>query len=165
MAAARLVAAVFLGAAAFLGAGAADAAPGLAVVLVRVSGRSRLERALAAIRPRIDAAPATFDMESSTRAFKTIDIKKGDVDAAFASAAANGFVEIGGEYHTDSQEQLYIEPNGMIATHDPTEGVTVWGSLQCPYYIQKALKPLFNLPPDKVRVGQPVSVTLREPQG
>src|SRR5258708_13001572 len=42
----------------------------------------------------------------------------------------------------------------MIATANPTDGVTVWGSMQCPYYIHKALLPLFGLPPEKIRVIQ-----------
>src|SRR4029453_5529148 len=52
------------------------------------------------------------------------------------------------------QEQLYIEPNGMVAAASPEGGVTVWGSMQCPYYIQKALPALFNLPEDKGRCVQ-----------
>ena len=42
----------------------------------------------------------------------------------------------------------------MIAEASPETGVTVWGSLQCPYYVHKALMPLFGLPKDKVRVVQ-----------
>ena len=34
------------------------------------------------------------------------------------------------------------------------QGITVWGSLQCPYYVHKALMALCNLPADKVRVVQ-----------
>ncbi len=59
-----------------------------------------------------------------------------------------------GEYSTGAQEQLYIETNGMIAQFDPDSGVTVWGSLQCPYYVHKALMAVFGLPEDKVRVVQ-----------
>ena len=59
-----------------------------------------------------------------------------------------------GEYRTGAQEQLYIENNGMIASFDPQQGITVWGSLQCPYYVHKALMALCNLPADKVRVVQ-----------
>ena len=47
-----------------------------------------------------------------------------------------------GEYTTGAQEQLYIENNGMIAEFDAARGITVWGSLQCPYYIHKALMAL-----------------------
>jgi CO/xanthine dehydrogenase Mo-binding subunit len=34
------------------------------------------------------------------------------------------------------------------------EGVTVWGSMQCPYYVHRALERLFNLPSDRIRVVQ-----------
>jgi len=42
----------------------------------------------------------------------------------------------------------------MIAAYDAEHGITVWGSLQCPYYVHKALMKLCNLPADKVRVVQ-----------
>jgi CO/xanthine dehydrogenase Mo-binding subunit len=42
----------------------------------------------------------------------------------------------------------------MIAAFDAQQGVTVWGSLQCPYYVHKALMALCNLPAEKVRVVQ-----------
>ena len=42
----------------------------------------------------------------------------------------------------------------MIAAFDAERGVTVWGSLQCPYYVHKALMALCDLPEDKVRVVQ-----------
>ena len=67
-------------------------------------------------------------------------------------ASADRIVE--GEYETAAQEQLYIEPQGMVATADVDDGITVWGSLQCPYYVHKALTTLFSLPQHKVRVVQ-----------
>ncbi len=74
--------------------------------------------------------------------FKSYLMEKGDVDAAWAQAD----IIVEGEYRTGAQEQLYIENQGMIAVANPAEGVTVWGSLQCPYYVHKALMPLFGLP-------------------
>ena len=79
--------------------------------------------------------------------FKTYLIDKGDVDGIWEKA--DYIVE--GEYTTGAQEQLYIENNGMIAAFDAGQGITVWGSLQCPYYIHKALMALCNLPAEKVR--------------
>src|SRR6202011_5128934 len=70
------------------------------------------------------------------------------------SAWADADLIVEGEYQTGAQEQLYIEPQGMIAKFDRQEGVTVWGSMQCPYYVHKALMPLLKLPSDKVRVIQ-----------
>ncbi|MEP6800739.1 MAG: molybdopterin cofactor-binding domain-containing protein, partial [Acidobacteriota bacterium] len=58
-----------------------------------------------------------------------------------------------GEYRTGHQEQLYIECNGVIAVPE-NGGITVYGSLQCPYYVHKALVVLLGLPPEKVRVVQ-----------
>ena len=37
---------------------------------------------------------------------------------------------------------------------DDDEGITVYGSMQCPYYVHKALMVLLGLPGDKVRVVQ-----------
>jgi len=93
-----------------------------------------------------------FDPETSTAAFKTIRIDKGDLDAGFAAAD----LVIDGEYRLGHQEQLYIETNGVIAVPDEDVGggITVYGSLQCPYYVHRALSVLLGLPGDRVRVIQ-----------
>src|SRR5437763_8161510 len=82
--------------------------------------------------------------------FKTFLVDKGSVDEAWSQA---DFV-VEGEYETGAQEQLYIENNGAIAISNPDDGVTVWGSMQCPYYVHKALIKLFGLPEEKIRVIQ-----------
>ena len=90
-----------------------------------------------------------YDPEVSTTIFKTITIEKGRVDDGFAAAD----VIVAGEYRTGHQEQLYIEPNGVIAVPE-NGGITVYGSMQCPYYVHRALRVLLDLPGDKVRVVQ-----------
>ncbi|MEK7691246.1 MAG: molybdopterin cofactor-binding domain-containing protein, partial [Bdellovibrionota bacterium] len=82
--------------------------------------------------------------------FKKFEINKGDVDSVWGRA--HKIVE--GTYKTGAQEQLYIENNGMVARASPLGGVTVWGSMQCPYYVHKALISVFGLKPDQVRVVQ-----------
>ena len=99
----------------------------------------------------IEYAPETpnYDPEAAELCFKRIAIDKGDV--SFGLSTADCLIE--GEYRTGHQEQLYIETNGVIAV--PGDGqMTVYGSLQCPYYVHKALVVLLNLPPDQVRVIQ-----------
>ena len=130
------------------------------VVLLAHPDKYLLEDARRAVRIEIDPLPAVFSIEDSLakkeiiwgqdNVFKKFLVEKGDVDAAWA--AADILVE--GEYGTGAQEQLYIEPNGMIAIANRGEGVTVWGSMQCPFYVHKALLPLFGLPKEKVRVVQ-----------
>jgi CO/xanthine dehydrogenase Mo-binding subunit len=109
------------------------------------------ERLLAA-EVRIDYRQATphYDPAASTHSFKTIAIDKGRIADGFA--AADQIVE--GEYRTGHQEQLYIEPNGILAMPESGGGITVYGSLQCPYYVHRALEVLLGLPGDKVRVVQ-----------
>jgi len=85
----------------------------------------------------------------SSTVFKKIAIDKGSLDDGFA--AADVIVE--GEYRCGHQEQLYIEPNGVIAV--PGNGdITVYGSMQCPYYVHRALTVMLGLGDDQVRVVQ-----------
>ncbi len=130
------------------------------IVLLAHADRYLLEEARRAVRIEIEPLPALFDIEESLRRkqliwgrdniFKSFLVEKGDVERVLPSAE----IVVEGEYHTEAQEQLYIEPNGMIATAHPQEGVAVWGSLQCPFYVHKALVALFGLPKDKIRVVQ-----------
>ena len=90
-----------------------------------------------------------FDPEASQSVFKHVCIEKGDLDAGFARA--DHIIE--GEYRTGHQEQLYIETNGVIAVPEG-DGIAVYGSMQCPFYVHKALKVLLDLPTERVRVIQ-----------
>ena len=74
---------------------------------------------------------------------------KGDVDAAFADAAKI----IEGEYRTGYQEQMYLEPQGVVATYEDGK-ITAYGSMQCPYYVKNALIEAFGWEPDRIRVVQ-----------
>src|SRR5882672_10426212 len=94
--------------------------------------------------------PPSYDPEASPITFKKIAIEKGDLEQGFA--AADVIVE--GEYRMGHQEQLYIETNGVIAVPGPNGDITVYGSMQCPYYVHRALKVLLGLPDEKVRVIQ-----------
>jgi CO/xanthine dehydrogenase Mo-binding subunit len=130
------------------------------VLLLAHPDKYLAEKARTAVRLDIEPAPAIFTIEDALarkeviwgedNVFKSFVIEKGDVDAAWQEAAH----VVEGEYRTGAQEQLYIETNGVIATANPEDGVTIWGSMQCPYYIHKALLKAFPLPPGKIRVIQ-----------
>ncbi|MCY2959732.1 MAG: xanthine dehydrogenase family protein molybdopterin-binding subunit [Planctomycetota bacterium] len=124
------------------------------LALIAAPDVATLEAALAAVRPRIDPVAPNFDPELSTRVFKSIRIAKGDVDAVFGALPA-GAIVVEGTYRTDSQEQLYIEPQGCIAWPPEADGtITVKGSLQCPHYVRKALVRCFGIAPESARVVQ-----------
>jgi len=124
---------------------------GEALLLVAAPDEATLCAALAAIRPRIAPRTPLLDARESQRVFKRIEIRKGDAPAALARAE----LVIEGEYETASQEQMYIEPQGMVAYPPDAQGtLVVRGSMQCPYYVQKALGRALALPPERVRVVQ-----------
>jgi CO/xanthine dehydrogenase Mo-binding subunit len=130
------------------------------VLLLAHPNRHLLPQAVNAVSIEYDPLPAIFTMEESEsrseiiwgtdNVFKSYKVEKGNVDEVWKDA--DYIVE--GEYRTGAQEQLYIENNGMIASFVPERGLTIWGSLQCPYYVHKALMSLCGLPADKVRVVQ-----------
>jgi CO/xanthine dehydrogenase Mo-binding subunit len=130
------------------------------VLLLAHADRYLLEEARAAVRVDVEPLPAVFTLDEALAGdpviwgednlFKSYLVEKGNVAEAWAGADCIHE----GVYETGAQEQLYIEPQGMIAEASPEAGVTVWGSLQCPYYVHKALVPIFGLPKEKVRVVQ-----------
>jgi CO/xanthine dehydrogenase Mo-binding subunit len=131
-----------------------------AIVLLAHPDKHKLHAAAAAVEIEYEPLPPVFTIDESEKRetivwgednlFKKFLLEKGDVDAAWPRAAH--IVE--GEYRTGAQEHLYIENNGVIAEYDSVDGVTVRGSLQCPYYVHRSLLAVFGLAEDKVRVIQ-----------
>ncbi len=131
-----------------------------AILLLAHPDKCKLREAVDGVNIEYESLPPIFTIEESERQdqivwgkdnlLKSFLLEKGNVDSVWTSAAH--IVE--GEYRTGAQEHLYIENNGIIAEWSPEKGVTVWGSLQCPYYVHKTLIKVFNLLDDKVRVVQ-----------
>jgi CO/xanthine dehydrogenase Mo-binding subunit len=130
------------------------------IVLLAHPDKYLLEEARRNVHIEFEELPPVFTLEDSVNrkeivwgqdnVFKSFLVDKGNVDDVWSKAD----LIIEGEYHTGAQEQLYIENNGVIAIANAREGVTVWGSMQCPYYVHKALVKLFGLPEEKIRVIQ-----------
>jgi CO/xanthine dehydrogenase Mo-binding subunit len=90
-----------------------------------------------------------YDPLLSPLAFKDILIEKGTLDRGFAQAD----LVVEGEYRTGHQEHVYIETNAVIAVPEDG-GISVHGSIQCPYYVHKALTVLLGSAIRFVRVVQ-----------
>ena len=98
------------------------------------------EKLLAArVEIEYDEEPPLLDPERSDQVFKAISIVKGDGAAALARAD----LVIEGTYRTGHQEHIYIEPNGVVAVPEDG-GVTIYGSIQCPFYVVKAVRCLLG---------------------
>ena len=130
------------------------------VVLLAHHDRDLVEEARRRVNVVVEPQPAVLTIDDALaqreivwgddNVFKAYTVSRGDVEEAFQRAP----LIVEGEYETGAQEQLYIEPNGMLALADPESGVTVWGSMQCPYYIHRSLVRLFNLSSERVRIVQ-----------
>jgi CO/xanthine dehydrogenase Mo-binding subunit len=129
------------------------------ILLIAAESRHEAETAARHISIEYEELPPVLTIEdalkgdqiiyASDNIFKSFLIARGDVDEGFKQA--DYIVE--GEYHVPHQEQLYIEPQGMIAIPGG-ETMTVMGSMQCPYYVHKALKQAFNLGDEQAIVIQ-----------
>ncbi len=136
------------------------------VALVACDDPVRLQKALAAITVDVTPLPPVLSIEDAEKKTQIIygkdnvqkryviehELGGKSIDALIAACD----VVLTGRYAVHHQEQMYIEPQGMIA-HWEDDGVHVTGSLQCPFYVHKAMKRAFGLEGDRVHVGQAVT--------
>ena len=134
------------------------------VALVAAPSRRRAQEAVAHVLLDVEELPGVHTFEDALRAevllygtdnvFKRFEIRKGgDVEAALASA----YLVVEGTYDTGAQEQMYIEPQGMVAHFEADGSCHIVGSLQCPYYVHKAMKPLLGLADQQIVIAQSVT--------
>jgi CO/xanthine dehydrogenase Mo-binding subunit len=127
------------------------------ILLMAAPDRATLEEAVRHVQIAYDQTEPVLSLEDAKEVYTSIEIVKGDVAAA--EQGADLVVER--TFRVGLQEQLYIEPQGAIAfpyreTRDGRRepGVTVIGSLQCPYYVHRALKRALALTDEQAVVIQ-----------
>ncbi len=77
-------------------------------------------------------------------------VKRGDIDRAFEKA--DHIIEA--RFETPLQEHYYLEPQACIAQVTPEGGIDILGSIQCPFYVQKAVSKALAIPFSRIRVEQ-----------
>lgn len=82
--------------------------------------------------------------------FSRYNVQKGDAEKAMA-AAAHIFEQ---EYETPYQEHAYLETNGVIAVPGIEDSMTVYGTMQCPFYVHDAVAVATGQDKNKVRIVQ-----------
>lgn len=146
-----------------------DAWPVLAHRVVRhvgepvalVAARTRLEarEAMSAVEVVYTLADPVFGIERAEEnpepAFHEItmgtELDDAERRSAFEEAEAHGLV-FESETRTGLQEHAYIECQGMTAWYDIDGTLHVFGTMQCPYYVLKAITHCLGIPRDSVRV-------------
>lgn len=130
------------------------------VALVAAPDRHTLAAALEAITADIEPATPFVGIDAVAQAMRhepaslhdlyALTIAKGDVAAGLAAAD----VVVEGEYITAPQEHAYLEPQAMAATPRPDGTLHVFGSLQCPYYVQPSVALALGVAPESIIVEQ-----------
>lgn len=113
------------------------------ILLLAAGDRTTLDEATRHIRIEYDAAKPVFEVDEATEVYSTIEIRKGEVLEDEDDLKDVEVVER--SFKVGLQEQLYIEPQGAIAIPEPGGAIRIIGSLQCPYYVQRALKRALQL--------------------
>jgi CO/xanthine dehydrogenase Mo-binding subunit len=129
------------------------------VVLLAHPSRAALRRAVQAVTVEVAPEPAILDFRVTPRpgqiqygddnVLKRLRIMKGEVERALADAP----VVVERTYETGSQEHVYLETQGMVALVDG-DVLVLQGSMQCPYYILKALTHALARDATRLRVIQ-----------
>lgn len=97
------------------------------------------------------------DYEEDKPQFDLVDsyIHKAFTKGNYEEAKKKAKYVIKREYETGFQEQAYLENQAIIAYFDENEKLTITGSMQCPFYIKRAVMRSLGLNDDEVRVIQP----------
>ncbi|MBN1899179.1 MAG: xanthine dehydrogenase family protein [Spirochaetes bacterium] len=82
--------------------------------------------------------------------FKKYQIKKGNIIKGFKEAD----IIVEKEFRTNYQVHCYLEPQGMIADYQPDGSMNIYGSMQCPFYVQDAVAQVIGLTKSNVKIIQ-----------
>lgn len=134
-------------------------------VAVVVADTAAIARAAARkVKVEVEELPAVFDaleamkqdaprVHEDGNVFLHYRVRRGDVESGFAEA--DEVVER--TFSAGHQEHSYLETQGAIAVPAGDDRVTIRGSMQCPYYVQRAVATVLGVPLAAVRVVQSVT--------
>ncbi len=105
---------------------------------------------LVAVLPNASQVADPAAVEEGKNVFNHMRLRKGDVGTGFAQAD----VIVEGEYRTGYQEHAYLETQGALAVPEENGVMAIYGTMQCPFYVQGAVAHVLGLPLAKVRVVQ-----------
>src|SRR6185295_14295747 len=119
------------------------------ILLLAAADRGTLDEAASHIRIEYETAAPVYAIEETTEVFSTVEISKGK-----DLKDLEGVEVVERTFRVGLQEQLYIEPQGAIAIPEANDVIRIIGSLQCPYYVHRALKRALKLTDQQAVVVQ-----------
>ena len=121
---------------------------GEAIAIIVGPNKGVLERLVNDTKIEYEEEEPVFELKDSYihKAFT-----KGNIEEARKKASK----VIKEEYSSSYQEQAYLETQGMMVYFDNEHRLTCVGSIQCPWYVHRAVMRACNLKNEEVRVIQP----------
>ena len=117
-------------------------------------------RLAAKVRLEIEPLPALLSIDESRDSEANLlhasniacqhQVQRGDVGDGFERS----YRIIEATFETPYQEHYYLEPQGCIAECTADGGISIIGSIQCPFYVQKAVAKALDLPFSRIKVEQ-----------
>ena len=131
------------------------------VALVAAEAESIAAKALDLIRIEYEPLPGVYTAQEALgehspqihrggNLLTHLKIRKGDIEVGLEKAE----IVLEETFHTQRQEHVYLEPIGALAIPQEDGSMTILGSLQCPFYVQKGVARVLGLPLSKVRIVQ-----------
>lgn len=125
---------------------------GEAILMIAGLDKKVVEDLAAQVQVEYEELLPVLSIDQATEAAAAYHYVKGNPKLAFEEAA-----EVMEEtFETGYQEQAYIEPQGVIGVY-ANDKVTIYGSLQCPYYVKGAVMQAMNLDEAHVQIVQTVT--------
>lgn len=122
---------------------------GEAILLAAGPEEERVKDIINSIEVIYKEETPVLTLEEGKESAAEYEYKKGDVEKAFSTAAR----VIEETFYTGYQEQAYIEPQGVIGCFKDNK-VTIYGSMQCPYYVKDAVVQTLGVKKDQVQIIQ-----------
>lgn len=134
---------------------------GQAIALVAAESISIAKKAAKLIKLEYTEKKGVFDpleamkknaplLYGNNNIFKKFQIIKGDIKTGFKQS---DYI-IKQQYYTNYQVHTYMETQGMVALKEGDGSITVYGSMQCPFYVLDAVSHILGLTKNKVKIIQ-----------
>lgn len=121
------------------------------ILLVVGPDIEELNNIIKKIKVEYEEEEPVFDLKVSNDVFAQYGYKRGDVDKAFKESYKI-FEE---EFYTGYQEQAYLETQGVVGVYDEKNNkVSIYGTMQCPYYVKNAVIQTLGCSEEKVQIVQ-----------
>ncbi len=130
-----------------------------AIALIAADSKEAAQEAIKKVKFTYEKLPGVYTIEDS---LKNETVVNGDSNIAFHKKIRNGDVKkefdksdliIEREFYAGYQEQAYLEPQSIVAVYD-NDFITIYGSMQCPFYVQKDISRVLGIPLNRVNVIQ-----------